>query len=602
MSKNNRTRSYLTDFRQLARLLTLLFIVVLATISESIAQGEKETSVEYLENGLRQLKKAKSENSSKGQILAHAKIAHHYWSKENYPKALEHFLEAISKAEESKDTEAIIGNASNIGVVYLICSKPEEALPYLKQSMAMAEGRNDTRWMGYVLGKLGIAEHELGMFDSALISFTRSLALSESVGDTLTAIGNVGNIGACYLEQHHYAKAMAYHFKYLDLNRQIDDKRGEAIALGNIGETYLRIAEDSIHTPADSLVSASRQQNLKSAVTYLEQALTASKKINYASGIASSALILSRALELQEKYADALGAFKEGVDANETVRKGEAHEELARIENRRVLDLKEKDLTIANISLAGKRKERIFLVSGIIMLIAISGILAVSYRRQKRAGMQISEAKKQSDDLLLNILPSEVAEELKATGAARTRQFDNVTVLLTDFVDFTRAGERMRPDELVAELHHCFKAFDDIADRYGIEKIKTIGDAYLAVCGLPNANLHHAENAVKAAMEINHFMQERFRILGDRTFRIRIGVHSGAVVAGIVGARKFAYDIWGDTVNTAARMEQSSEPGRINISEATYALVKDKYKCEYRGEIEAKNKGRLSMFFVSEPL
>ena len=150
------------------------------------------------------------------------------------------------------------------------------------------------------------------------------------------------------------------------------------------------------------------------------------------------------------------------------------------------------------------------------------------------------------------------------------------------------------------ELHACFKGFDEICGKYNIEKIKTIGDAYLAVCGLPLADEKHAEKVVNAALEIREFMQNRRHNLGEKTFEIRIGIHSGSVVAGIVGVKKYSYDIWGDTVNTAARMEQHSEAGKINISEATYELVKDNFSCIYRGEIDAKNKGKLKMYFVKK--
>jgi adenylate cyclase len=211
---------------------------------------------------------------------------------------------------------------------------------------------------------------------------------------------------------------------------------------------------------------------------------------------------------------------------------------------------------------------------------------------------ELKSEKKKSDDLLLNILPEEVAEELKQKGSSEAKFFDHVTVLFTDFVDFTKAGERMSPQELVDELHTCFKAFDDIVSQYGIEKIKTIGDAYLAVGGLPIAQEEHAINVVKAAREIRQFMTARKQAIGDNTFEIRIGIHSGSVVAGIVGVKKFAYDIWGDTVNTAARMEQHGEKGKINISQATYELVKDRFVCTNRGAITAKNKGELSMYFV----
>jgi len=211
---------------------------------------------------------------------------------------------------------------------------------------------------------------------------------------------------------------------------------------------------------------------------------------------------------------------------------------------------------------------------------------------------EIVEEKKKSDDLLLNILPEEVARELKEKGKTTAHVYDKVSVMFTDFVDFTQAGERMGSEALVAELHACFKAFDEIMGKYGIEKIKTIGDAYLAVCGLPTADERHAEKVVQAAKDIRAFMMQRRQQLGDKTFEIRIGIHSGDVVAGIVGVKKFAYDIWGDTVNTAARMESNSEAGKINISQTTYEQVQDKFTCTYRGEIEAKGKGMLKMYFV----
>lgn len=211
---------------------------------------------------------------------------------------------------------------------------------------------------------------------------------------------------------------------------------------------------------------------------------------------------------------------------------------------------------------------------------------------------ELKVEKGKSDELLRNILPQEVADELKEKGSTAARHFERVTVLFADFVDFTSAGERMTPQELVNELHICFKAFDDIMADRGIEKIKTIGDAYLAVCGLPVDDEAHAQKIVDAAKEIVEFMKERATHLENKIVNVRVGIHSGSVVAGIVGVKKFAYDIWGDTVNTAARMQQASEPGKINISQATYNLVKDSFSCTYRGEIEVKGKGLQKMYFV----
>lgn len=206
--------------------------------------------------------------------------------------------------------------------------------------------------------------------------------------------------------------------------------------------------------------------------------------------------------------------------------------------------------------------------------------------------------KKKSDDLLLNILPAEVAEELKETGTTKAQHFDHVSVLFTDFVNFTQISEQLSPEELVQQLHECFRAFDEIIERNGLEKIKTIGDAYLAVSGMPVANDRHAYNAVKAGLEIIAFISNRDA--SKPAFQVRVGVNSGDLVAGIVGVKKFAYDIWGDTVNMASRMESNSEAGRVNISENTHRLVLNDFTFTYRGKINAKNKGEVDMYFVDE--
>lgn len=200
-----------------------------------------------------------------------------------------------------------------------------------------------------------------------------------------------------------------------------------------------------------------------------------------------------------------------------------------------------------------------------------------------------------SEKLLLNILPREVANELKYTGKSEAKLFDRVTVLFTDFVNFTQTSEKLTPHKLVAELNKCFQAFDLIMDKHELEKIKTIGDSYLAVGGLPLISQDHAKKTVDAAVDILAWVHDP---INECLFDIRLGLHSGPVIAGIVGHKKYVYDIWGDTVNTASRMESSSLPGKINISSETHKEINNYYICSHRGKISAKHKGEIDMYFV----
>lgn len=225
--------------------------------------------------------------------------------------------------------------------------------------------------------------------------------------------------------------------------------------------------------------------------------------------------------------------------------------------------------------------------------------------REKRAiekqKLLVERERTKAEKLLSNILPDEVAKQLKNKGSVRPRNYRKATVLFTDFKGFTQSCEALSPSDLVQALHTFFITFDDIIGRHYIEKIKTIGDAYMCVGGLPIRNRSNPFDVVLAGLEIQNFMNtiaEKRRYSKLPRWQLRLGIHTGPVVAGVVGKIKFAYDIWGDTVNIAARMEQSGQVGKVNISGSTYELIKDYFDCSYRGKIEAKNKGKIDMYFV----
>jgi class 3 adenylate cyclase len=248
-------------------------------------------------------------------------------------------------------------------------------------------------------------------------------------------------------------------------------------------------------------------------------------------------------------------------------------------------------------------------LNGLVLLIYL---IALVFENTKNTALNnldeknklLDKEKKRSDELLLNILPADVVEELKQTGRTRARHYKMVSVIFTDFKDFTKASEKLSPEELVNTIDEYYEAFDNLLAQYNAEKIKTVGDAYICAVGIPLESKDNALKAVKLSMEILRVVMALKHNLtkeGRTSFDIRIGVHTCPLIAGVVGIKKFAYDIWGDTVNTAARMQESGETNRINISQSTYEHVKDDFNCTHRGKIPAKNKGEIDMYFV-DPL
>lgn len=216
----------------------------------------------------------------------------------------------------------------------------------------------------------------------------------------------------------------------------------------------------------------------------------------------------------------------------------------------------------------------------------------------ERALLDIEEAKKKTEELLLNILPPSVAEELQAHGTVQPMYFEDVTIAFADFVGFTLSTEQLPADELVEVLHQYFTAFDNIMKRYGLEKLKTIGDCYMFVGGLPIRSTSHPVDTVLAAFEMLR-VTENMAKDGRTGWQLRIGIHTGPVVAGVVGIHKFTFDIWGDAVNFSSRMEASGAAGRVNLSPNTFARVKDFFSCEKRERVKLKDGREVEMYFVN---
>jgi class 3 adenylate cyclase len=391
-------------------------------------------------------------------------------------------------------------------------------------------------------------------------------------------------------------------FKFRNQDKA-NDYLKEAYRIANDNNQQLLVVQSLI-----GIGIVNRQNNVDKAIQSYKEAEVLAKRMEANDELRDIYEGLYRTYELKGDYLKAFEYQKSylaqkdllfNIETDDKIRGLQFDFDLEKKEDQIGLLEKEAEIT----ELQAKRQQQAFyvslLVSGLILIMGI-GVFK-QYRYVKKSNKIISEEKNRSENLLLNILPEETAQELKANGKVQAKKFESVTVLFTDFKGFTHYAHNLSPEELVRSVDYYFSKFDEIMDKYGMEKIKTIGDAYMCAGGLPFPSEDHPIKMIEAAFEIAQFIDESKKLSnGNIThFDVRIGINTGPVVAGVVGIKKFAYDIWGDTVNVASRMESKSEPGRINISENTYKLVKDDFQCEYRGEIDVKNKGMMKMYFVN---
>ena len=383
-----------------------------------------------------------------------------------------------------------------------------------------------------------------------------------------------------YKYQQKYDEGLKNYFAALKIQEEVGDKEGVSISYNNIGLAYLE------------------KGNAREGKVWIQKGLALAKEMGVKTPIRDSYNALARIDSALGNYNDAYESYKNYIVYRDSILNKENTEKIVQQKMQYEFDKKETQ-SKAEQAVTIKELQRQKLVrNGLAGGLAVVLLFALLFLVQRN---KIRKEKKRSDELLLNILPDEVANEIKLNGSSKPKTFSMVTVMFTDFKDFTRVSQNISAELLVAELDYCFSAFDKMLQKYKIEKIKTVGDAYLCASGLPVSSFTHATDMVSAAIEIRNFMLERKKVKeskGEIPFEIRIGLHTGPVVAGIVGVKKYAYDIWGDTVNLAARMEQNSEAGKINISGSTYELIKDKFKCVHRGKVQAKNKGEIDMFFV----
>lgn len=568
----------------------------------------------------------------KGLAYAYKAIALGYFNQSNYPEAIIQFQNSLDVFESIKFKTGISNILSNLGAIYYYTGNNTKAIDYHLKSLKVSEEIKDKVRIGTSMNNIGsVYKSNPATVDKALEYFLKALPIFEGVKYD-AGIGTAsGNIGEIYFDRKQYDKALPYLVTSLKMYA------------GTIDATFPLTKLAQIY--AD-------REDFQTAYYYHEQAIDIADKLDAKLELTQSLLGLAATQRKEGKTKDAIATYKRAEAIGKSVKAmteiKEVYENLSNsysslgdfrnaytyqtlytaikdtlLNNDEVnkiqqlqfnFDINKKEAAIDLLTKDQALKEETIkrqklvnyaaAVTGFLLLLVIGGFYN-RYKYVRRTNKIIKSERDRSNELLLNILPEETARELETSGYAKTRYYESVTVLFTDFKGFSTIAGKLTPQALVAELNDYFGTFDEIVGKFGLEKIKTIGDAYMCAGGIPLANDTHPIDAVRAALAMQEYMikqnQER-AARGEQGWELRIGIHTGPIVAGVVGKKKYAYDIWGDTVNVASRMESNGEPGKVNISSATYDLIKEHYQCLYRGKISAKNIGDVDMYFVESKI
>ena len=556
----------------------------------------------------------------KGEAYALKNMGMVYYLKGKYEETLNYWNQSLQVFEKAEDNVGIANMLSNIGAVYFNQGADAKALEYNLKSLQLAEKINDTLRMISALSNVGSIYYNK-KDPLALNYLLKVLPLVENIGNTDAYVVTTGNIGEIYYDNNNDQKALEYYQRSI---KAADDKLSAAFAVNGIGKVYLKEGQlDKALQSHQKALSIARKfddklQEVRSlrgiAAVYMKKGIVATA-IDY---LQQAHVVVEQMddvkIEMKDLYQDMALAYANGndypnafhfkslyADLKDTLYNIESKKKLNQLQFDFELAKKEGEINLKEANIQSEKQARIGVTIGLGLLLIIAFILFRNYLQKSKINDILDKKNNQIEHLLLNILPKEIATELQNNGVAKPRHYDEVTVLFSDFKNFTTIADKLSPEEVVEELNHCFRGFDDIIEKYELEKIKTIGDAYMCAGNIPSSNDDHSYKMIKAALEMQSFIDQLNIKRADKgmtAWEIRIGVHIGPLVAGVVGKKKYAYDIWGSTVNIASRMESNGIPGKVNISAHMYTIIKDRFECSHRGKIYAKNLGELDMYLV----
>lgn len=529
-------------------------------------------------------------------------------------------------AAETDDPKWLVQAYFNEASALRMLGDLEGALKANFKSLEYAQQRGDKKREGNAYVALGDVYSVSGAHQNSIDYYAKAIRIFREINNAEKLASALFNLGDEYLNQNSLMLAVTHFSESAQLFEQLGYDIGVAYNLGSMGMVYAMQGDDkSALANINHAVSILEEQQdyyaISEYLAYMSDIYLSRKDLPTALGYAERSLDMASSYGLKDQLSDTnlklaklheqLGNtgisyqfYKDHIAYRDSIRNMESIQQMADLETSYQVSRKQVEVDLLNQQ---KKTQKIIATSTGAGMFLI-GIIAIGlYHRNQfiqKTRRLIEKEKDRSEALLLHILPFEIAEELKANGSAEARDYEKVSILFTDFKEFTQTAEKLSAHELVLEINHCFKAFDHICEEFELEKIKTIGDSFMAAGGLPVPSDVAEKNIVLAGLKMQRFIAERKKQLdteGKPAFTMRVGIHTGPVVAGIVGVTKFQYDLWGDAVNTASRMESNGEVGKVNISQHTYELLRadPDFVFEKRDKIMVKGKGDMEMYFVS---
>jgi class 3 adenylate cyclase/tetratricopeptide (TPR) repeat protein len=571
------------------------------------------------------LEQQRNQNNKAQEIITLSNIGFTYKNLSKFQEALDYFRQSLQLGRELNGSENPL-SLVNIAIVYQNLGDYKNSIDYMQKAERLVEQTGDNSEMAKMDHLVSIILFKNNDLHNAQIYNKEAIRLARNSKDPNMLEAALLVSSKIYQALYDYENAMVDYSEHLRLKDSLlfadQTVKNQLMEQQFIIERTEKEIEMLI---ADEDIKDLEYQRLRLESATQEQELQLFRQNDSIQKITIQNQNLEKNQVLQEKLLaeERLNAEIKDNEIQDLKQKEEIQtlqierQELIQKEQENEITLLNKENEINELNLNKVKARNRFLLGLAALALLILYLVYRGLRFAKKTNKllvkqnneierqrdEIDHERKRSDKLLLNILPEETAAELKEKGSATPRHYEQVSVLFTDFVGFTKIAEKLTPQELVLELDKCFLEFDKIIDRYHLEKIKTIGDAYMCAGGIPIPNITNPVDIVKAGLEIKAFMnklKEEKEAIGEDFWELRIGIHTGSVVAGVVGKNKFAYDIWGDAVNTASRMESSGVAGKVNISGKTYDLVKDYFECTYRGKIKAKNKGEVDMYIVEK--